>query len=162
MTGFVPSQHGFPFTNWFPPGTPIVVVPTPFGTVKAGDANGGVCGGMVFAALDLFAAERPVPPEPTEPVVRYLCRRLLNSFDLPFGVMRYYDLQRRPGASRFAGGVRIRPRRDSVDGRTRVACHSRGTGRRPASVARAGEGEFVPVQLARAKPSGAGDRLHAG
>jgi hypothetical protein len=109
MTAFTPSQHGFPFANWFPSGTPILHVPTPFGRIPVGDAGGGVCGGMVFAALDLYAADRPVPASPTPSVFRYFCRRLLDSFDLPFGVLRYYDLQRRAGASRFVGGVRVRP-----------------------------------------------------
>jgi hypothetical protein len=104
----VPSRHGFPFPNWFPPGTPVIEVPTPFGRVPIGDAGGGVCGGMVFTALDLFAAGAAVPAEPTPAVVRHLGRRLLDSFDLPFGVLRYYDWQRRPLASRLVGGVRVR------------------------------------------------------
>lgn len=105
-TGFTPSVHGFPFPNWFPPGTPVLVVPTPFGPLKLGDANMGVCGGMVYAALDLFLYGRPRPAEPTPAVFRYFCRRLLESWDLPFGVLKYYDGQRRPGATRgFVEGL---------------------------------------------------------
>jgi hypothetical protein len=105
VPGFVPSQHGFPFPNWYPPGTPVLTVPTPFGRVPVGDANGGLCGGMIFAARDLFAHGMVPPPAPDPPVVRYLCRRLLDSFNLPFGVLKYYDWQRRPGRGRYVAGV---------------------------------------------------------
>jgi hypothetical protein len=106
-TGFSPTKHGFPFANCYPCGTPVFVVPTPFGRLRVGDAAGGLCGGMVFAALDLFLFGVPVPSEPAPPVFRYLARRLMGSWNLPFGVLRYYDFQRRPGASRFVAGVRV-------------------------------------------------------
>jgi hypothetical protein len=104
---FRPSRHGFPFPNWFPPGTPVIEIPTPFGTIPIGDAHGGVCGGMVFAAVDLFEAGRTVPREPTQPVFKFFCRRLLDSWHLPFGALKYYDWQRRPTASKIWGGVRL-------------------------------------------------------
>ncbi len=106
-TGFRPTAHGFPFANCYPPGTPVFEVPTPFGRLRVGDAAGGLCGGMVFAALDLFLFGVPVPGAPTRPVFRYLARRLIGSWNLPFGVLKYYDWQRRPGASRFLSGVRV-------------------------------------------------------
>ena len=112
-TGFTSSAHGFPFPNWFPPGSPVVLVPTPFGTLTFGDANAGLCGGMVYAALDLFVYGQPRPATPTPPVFRYFCKRLLESWNLPFGVLKYYDGQRRPGASRMLGDLRL------VDGLTR-------------------------------------------
>jgi hypothetical protein len=106
-TAFLPTKHGFPFANCFPRGTPVFEVPTPLGRVRVGDAGGGLCGGMVFAALDCFLHGVPVPREPALPLVRYLARRLMASWNFPFGVLRYYDWQRRPGVSRFAGGVRV-------------------------------------------------------
>jgi hypothetical protein len=107
VSGFLPSKHGFPFPNSYPPGTPVVTVPTPFGKLRIGDAGLGVCGGMAYAAVDLFRSGRPVPPEPSPEVFGYLCRRLLDSFDFPFGFLRYYAWQMRPDASRFLSGVRV-------------------------------------------------------
>lgn len=104
---FRPTTHGFPFPNWYPPGSPVVEVPTPFGKLKLGDANGGLCGGMIFAALDLFLFQAPRPVEATPPVYKYFCRRLLESWNLPFGVLKYYDWQRRAGASKIVAGVRM-------------------------------------------------------
>lgn len=104
---FVPSRNGFAFPNWFPPGTPVLEVPTPLGRIPIGDANGGVCGGMVFTAMDLHRYGIVPPPEATPPVFRYLCHRLIDSFNLPFGVLKYYDWMRRPGSSRSYGGVKM-------------------------------------------------------
>ncbi|CAN5522347.1 hypothetical protein BH11PLA2_BH11PLA2_21830 [soil metagenome] len=104
---FKPSVHGFPFPNWYPPGTPVISVRTPFGTILLGDANGGVCGGMVFAAADLFHHAAEVPREPLPTVFKYFCTRLLDSWQLPFGAFKYYDWQRRPTASRTWTGVKL-------------------------------------------------------
>jgi len=116
-TGFETLTHGFPFPNWFPPGSPVVVVPTPFGRLTVGDANAGLCGGMVFAALDFYLCGMPRPSEPTAPVIRYFCRRLLDSWHFPFGVMKYYDGQRRSSASRYLAGVKV------LDGLTYKTIH---------------------------------------
>jgi hypothetical protein len=85
----------------------VVTIPTPFGRLRLGDAGLGVCGGMAYAAADLYLSGRPVPPAPSDPVFGYLCRRLLGSFDFPFGFLRYYAWQWRPDASRFLSGVRV-------------------------------------------------------
>jgi hypothetical protein len=67
-TAFVPSRDGFAFTNAWP-SEPAVVLPTPFGKIRIGDAAAGLCGGMVFAALDYWhtgivpPAARPAPGE---------------------------------------------------------------------------------------------------
>ena len=106
-TDFVTSVHGFPFPNWYPPGTPILRVPTPLGPLLLGDANGGVCGGMVFAALDYYLFGQTRPARADGPVLGYFARRLLDSWNMPFGVLKYYDGQRRPGASRSLAGVRL-------------------------------------------------------
>jgi hypothetical protein len=95
---FRPSRHGFPYPNSFPRGTPVVKVWTPLGTLNVGDASGGVCGGMVFAAADFFTAGQPIPDQsqPSPKLFDYFCKRLLDSWHLPFGAMKYYDWQRRP------------------------------------------------------------------
>ena len=95
VTGFVPSQHGFHFSNRFP-AVPDITIPTPFGKVELGDASKGLCGGMVFCAVDYFLARRPIPAVTTPPstgvVFDALVRRLLNSFNLPLGVLNYIVL----------------------------------------------------------------------
>jgi hypothetical protein len=63
---------------------------------------------MVFAAADYWLAGVPVPPERSPEVFRHFCRRLIDSWALPFGLLRYYDWQRRPGGSRTVLGV-VRP-----------------------------------------------------
>jgi hypothetical protein len=113
-TGFVPSIHGLPFPNSYPVGTPVVKIPTPFGELTIGDASHGLCGGMIFAALDCFLWQLPHPTEPTQTAVRYFAKRLIDSWNLPFGVMKYYDGQRRPTATRFFAGVPV------IDGLTKV------------------------------------------
>lgn len=48
---------------------------------------------MVFAALDYWQADREPPagrPAPGAPLYRFIVRRLLQSWRLPTGVMRYY------------------------------------------------------------------------
>lgn len=95
QTEFRPSRHGFPFPNSFPAGSPVLNIPTPWGILPVGDAGGGLCGGMVFAALDLYHAGQTPPAAVSPELFRYFCQRLLASFDLPFGVWRYYDWQRR-------------------------------------------------------------------
>jgi hypothetical protein len=106
-TGFLPSKHGFPFPNCFPAGVPVLTLPGPLGRLCR-YPGGGVCGGMVFVALDHFLHGVPVPAEPTDVLFRHLWGRLLGSWNFPFGVLKYYDWQRRPLASAFVGGVRVR------------------------------------------------------
>ena len=54
---FLASSDGFVFHNSWP-SQPAVVFKTPFGKVDIGNAKGGLCGGMVFAALDYWHADR--------------------------------------------------------------------------------------------------------
>jgi hypothetical protein len=95
VTGFLPSTRGFRFPNVFLP-QPLLRIPLAgLGHLRIGDASRGLCGGMVFAALDYFR-RGDAPPEDREPPVLgsplfgYLVRRLFNSFDLPWGPLRYY------------------------------------------------------------------------
>jgi len=80
--------------------------------VGIGNARGGLCGGMVFAALDFYDAGRPVPPEATppqagSPMFRYVVRRLYASFAVPRGVLRYQRYMARPdGNYRRFGATR--------------------------------------------------------
>ena len=110
LTGFVPSQHGFHFANAFP-SVPTITIPIPFGRVELGDASQGLCGGMVFCALDHFMAKRPVPAEKKPPTTGILfetmVRRLLNSFNLPLGILNYItmmDPDYPDGETRTTGG----------------------------------------------------------
>jgi hypothetical protein len=95
MTQFKPSEHGFKFNNRFEPATPTYLN-TFLGRIKTGDASKGMCGGMVFAALDYFNAGMPIPTDEILPenqdLFDYIFMRLLQSFDLPFGPLRYIEL----------------------------------------------------------------------
>jgi hypothetical protein len=96
---FLPSQDGFAFTNAWP-SEPAVVVGTPFGNISIGNAAAGLCGGMVFAALDYWHAGIPPPaarPDPGEPLYRFIVRRLIDSWHLPAGVAQYYQWMNLPG-----------------------------------------------------------------
>jgi hypothetical protein len=89
---FRPSQHGFQFPNSWP-SAPAISIRTPAGRIGIGNAALGLCGGMVFAALDYWQADLEPPasqPTPGAPLYRFIVRRLLQSWRLPSGVMRYY------------------------------------------------------------------------
>jgi hypothetical protein len=64
----------------------------PLGQIPIGDASNGICGGMVYAAMDLFLAQpRLLPPTTTEspaggsPLMDYLLTRLVDGFALTMG-----------------------------------------------------------------------------
>ncbi|HEY7042186.1 MAG TPA: hypothetical protein VH419_00820 [Nocardioidaceae bacterium] len=109
VDGFLPSTSGLKFTNHFPSGIPIVSIELPgIGrSIPIGDASNGVCGGMVYAVLDLFTAdprlrvpEQTSPPDGDNPLTRYLTKRLVDSFALERGlgsnVARYMHLMSTP------------------------------------------------------------------
>lgn len=90
--GFRPSRHGFAFANAWP-GVPAISVRTPAGRIGIGSAARGLCGGMVFAALDYWQADRNPPvgqPEVGTPLYRFIVRRLIQSWQIPSGVAAYY------------------------------------------------------------------------
>lgn len=98
VSQFLPSAAGFPFVNSWP-SSPVVVVRTPLGKVRVGDARGGLCGGMVFAALDYwYADQRPPSARPVRgnPLYSFIVRRLIDSWHLPAGVAQYYRWMGRP------------------------------------------------------------------
>ncbi len=95
MSGFLPSQNGFHFDNSFDP-VHTITIQTPFGEIGIGDASKGLCGGMVYAALDYFNAGRSIPPDRTPPTAGslfdYIVERLFFSFDIPtLGFMKYVE-----------------------------------------------------------------------
>jgi hypothetical protein len=101
VEGFTPSQRGFHFPNDFAQ-APVLTIPVPpFGDIPLGNAAGGLCGGMVFAALDFFH-DGVLPPPDTEaprpgtPLFRFIARRLLDSFNGVAGVWKYLEWMRLP------------------------------------------------------------------
>ena len=94
VKGFKPSQNGLKYSNSWPP-VPYINIPTPWGNIPVGSASNGMCGGMVYAVRDLFEAELlpptdPTNPKPYSPAFNFLYARLVQSFDLPVGVVTYY------------------------------------------------------------------------
>ncbi len=97
---FLPSRDGFAFTNSWPD-EPAVRVPTPLGRIGIGNAARGLCGGMVFGALDYWHAGTPPPasrPAPGSALFRFIVRRLIQSWRIPSGVARYYYWMTLPDA----------------------------------------------------------------
>jgi hypothetical protein len=113
VSGFLPSTSGMRFTNRLPTGIPIVTIPLPIGrSIPVGDASNGVCGGMVYAALDFFRAsprlrppETTTPPTGETPLTTYVVKRLVDSFALSSGlgsnVARYLRLMSVPDKNAF-------------------------------------------------------------
>ncbi|GAA1956226.1 hypothetical protein [Microbacterium deminutum] len=101
---FLPSTQGLHFPNAWPHGAPGYVVDVaPVGRIRFGDAGNGLCGGMAFTASDIYLAQRlppaaTTPPGEDDPVFRYVSARMLDSFDLPHGVLRYYSWANTPDA----------------------------------------------------------------
>jgi len=101
VPGFQPSVHGLQFTNSWPHEPDIVVDVGPLGKVPIGDASNGLCGGMVYTVIDVFRAGLPPIPDTTNPaqgtpLFDYLVSRLFASFDLPAGVLKYYQWMTTP------------------------------------------------------------------
>jgi hypothetical protein len=120
-TGFLPSRDGFAFTNSWP-NEPAIGIPTPFGPIGIGNAARGLCGGMVFGALDYWHAGTQPPadrPASRSAAFRFIVRRLVQSWHIPVGVARYYYWMNLPDADtplRLAG--LIGPRRRGLQSRS--------------------------------------------
>jgi hypothetical protein len=96
VPGFLPSQNGLHFANCYPH-QPEVVIDFRGHKLEFGDAANGLCGGMVYVVCDYFEAGLPipdmvVPPPADSPLYKFIVRRLLQSFNLPFGLNRYMEL----------------------------------------------------------------------
>ncbi|WP_327088711.1 aegerolysin family protein [Nonomuraea sp. NBC_01738] len=89
VTAFRPSLHGFHFANSWPEGTTLRHLDLGVVSLPIGDATNGLCGGMVYAALDLFLSGRLAPATTTapagegDPLFDFFVSRLFDSFDLP-------------------------------------------------------------------------------
>ncbi len=100
VAGFDPQTNGLHFPNAFP-NIPLVTIPLPgHGSLPIGDAANGLCGGMAFAVRDCFEAHRAPPPDVAAPaagpVFDFLVRRLVDSFDVPAGPLRYFEWMSAP------------------------------------------------------------------
>ena len=96
VPGFVPSTNGLHFDNSFPD-EPAVIIDVGVAKLPIGNAANGLCGGMVFAALDYWKQGSPAPSETTPPpagtpLFNYLVRRLIDSWDIPGGPLTYLKL----------------------------------------------------------------------
>lgn len=98
------ARYGFGFVNSF---TQPFLLRTPVGRISLG-ANAGLCGGMVFATLDYYAAGRQAPDQLTDELFTYLCDRQTDSLDLPGGVFRYMAWQTTGDDSTTMWGRRLR------------------------------------------------------
>src|SRR3982074_3419905 len=96
---FLPSTSGLHFVNYYPH-EPEITIKLPLGpTLSIGDAANGLCGGMAFVVRDYYEAKQAVPPDPdpnppapAPPLYKFIVQRLLDSFNLPFGIGRYMEL----------------------------------------------------------------------
>lgn len=100
VANFKPSTNGFHFGNSFSGPDHTVNVPG-IGTVNIGNASNGVCGGMVFAVRDFFEAKLPIvagtmPPAAGTPLFTYITGRLLDSFNIPGGIIEYFSWMNTP------------------------------------------------------------------
>lgn len=87
-TSFSAVSHGFEFVNFFEMKLPVKFELPLVGKVDLNRVVFGLCGGMCFAALDYFHAQKRLPPyaRPQEielPLLSYLCERQLDSLSLP-------------------------------------------------------------------------------
>jgi hypothetical protein len=101
VPNFTASQSGLQFINSFPSEPDIIVNVPVYGNVAIGDASNGLCGGMVFTVRDLFEFhQRPLPgtmpPPQGSPLFNFIVSRLFDSFNLPGGVLKYFEWMNTP------------------------------------------------------------------
>jgi hypothetical protein len=101
VPGFRASVDGLHFTNTWPNEPDILIDAGPLGKIPIGDASNGLCGGMVYSVMDVFAAGLPPIPDTSNPpadspLFNYIVSRLFASFDIPSGVLKYYEWMNTP------------------------------------------------------------------
>jgi hypothetical protein len=118
---FLPSRNGFAYNNSWPP-APAVSMDTAFGEIDIGNAADGLCGGMVFAALDYWYAGKTPPvtqPKPKSRVYKFFVKRIIDSWHVPVGVAQYFTWMNLPdgdvGFTAFGHHVTVE---HGVSGRT--------------------------------------------
>src|ERR1700687_395312 len=101
VPGFLPSTAGLHFENYYPH-EPEITIKLPLGpTLALGDAANGLCGGMAFGVRVYHKPNQRTPPDPQpppggSPFYQFIVQRLMDSFNLPFGLTRYIELMQ-PG-----------------------------------------------------------------
>lgn len=97
VPNFKPSVNGLPFANSWPTEPDITVyIDPPVGNIAIGNADNGLCGGMVFTVRDFYQAKLLPPPNTANPpsgspLFNYIVNRLLASFNIPWGVLKYLE-----------------------------------------------------------------------
>jgi hypothetical protein len=94
--GFTAADNGFRFANRFPHRPIRRFQLGSVATLDIGDAANGLCGGMSFAARDLFEHHRTPPPDTdapaSGPLYDYLVDRQIDSFDDGIVPVRFFSL----------------------------------------------------------------------
>ncbi|HEY4753014.1 MAG TPA: hypothetical protein VIH37_06990, partial [Candidatus Limnocylindrales bacterium] len=115
VPGFSPSASGLHFVNSWPHEPAIAVDLPGVGTLHAGDAANGLCGGMVYTVRDVFQTPGLPPvattqnPAPGTPLYTYIADRLVESFDIGhLGFARYYEAMLTPDADATVGPMLVR------------------------------------------------------
>ena len=112
VPGFLPSRHGFRFSNWWAR-TPARRWHIGFVELGIGDVNRGLCGGMAFAARDRFEHGETGAPDPEappfgSPLFKEIVDRQFDSFGPLWTVPLRFFLSSALGspATRVRGSVR--------------------------------------------------------
>ncbi len=112
MTGFDPQRHAFRFVNSWSTGSLTATLPL-VGQVNFGSVGYGLCGGMSFAALDSFHADRSAPattsvPGPGSALRTYIWDRQIASLTMngAAALARFLDWQLKPQEDQYLFGVR--------------------------------------------------------
>jgi hypothetical protein len=95
QTSFRPSTNGWHFSNSWP-SVPNTSINLGLFSIPIGDASNGMCGGMVYSAIDYAINDLPIPPLTSapaalgDPFFDFISTRLYDSFHLPLGPANTY------------------------------------------------------------------------
>lgn len=93
---FRPSIHGWHFSNMTWPRVPNAEIDLGLFKIPIGNASQGMCGGMVYSAIDYYMRHREIPEIRTnpesfmDPYFAFISTRLYDSFHLPTGPLNTY------------------------------------------------------------------------